>query len=107
MRFLALAVLAALPLDHAISRDARVDVRTFQFAPDTLRVKLGARVFWTNQDEIEHTVTAGVPGRRDRTFDALLQTKGSVASHTFSGPGTFTYFCDRHQFMRGSITVTR
>ena len=43
--------------------DATVAIRTFQFAPDTLRVKAGTRVVWTNADEIEHTITSGTPAR--------------------------------------------
>jgi plastocyanin len=84
-----------------------VDVRTFQFAPDTLRISVGTKVVWTNQDDIEHTITAGTPSERDAAFDQVLKAKGSSAERTFDRAGTFTYFCDRHQFMRGSITITR
>ncbi len=84
-----------------------VELKTFQFTPDTLRVSVGATVRWTNQDEIEHTVTAGSPSERDVSFNATLAKKGAAAERTFERAGTFTYFCDRHQFMRGTITVTR
>ncbi len=86
---------------------ARVDLKTFQFTPDTLRVSVGTTVRWTNQDEIEHTVTAGLPSERDLSFNAALAKKGATAERTFDRAGTFAYFCDRHQFMRGTITVTR
>jgi plastocyanin len=86
---------------------ARVAIQTFQFAPDTLRVAAGTKVIWTNQDDIEHTVTAGTPPKRGAAFDAVLKSKGSTIDRTFERPGTFTYFCDRHQFMRGTITITR
>ena len=86
---------------------ASVAIKTFQFAPDTLRVAAGTRVIWMNQDDIEHTVTAGTPPKLGAAFDAVLRTKGSTIERTFERPGTFTYFCDRHQFMRGTITITR
>jgi plastocyanin len=89
------------------TQDAAVDVRTFQFAPDTVRVKAGAAVQWANQDDIEHTVTAGTPEKRDTRFGGLLAKKGSQYSATLKDPGTYPYFCDRHQFMRGVIIVTR
>ena len=109
--FLSLAaVIALIALQQGQAQSAatsRVELRTFQFAPDTLRVSVGTKVVWTNQDEIEHTVTAGTPSERDPAFNAVLKTKGSTTQRTFDKAGTFTYFCDRHQFMRGSITVTR
>ncbi|HEY7567629.1 MAG TPA: plastocyanin/azurin family copper-binding protein [Gemmatimonadaceae bacterium] len=91
----------------ATREPARVDLKTFQFTPDTLRVRVGTTVRWTNQDDIEHTVTGGSPSERDAAFNATLAKKGATAERTFDRAGTFTYFCDRHQFMRGTITVTR
>jgi plastocyanin len=86
--------------------NASVEIRTFQFAPDTIRVKAGTRIRWTNQDDIEHTVTAGIPEKRDTRFDGTLKAKGANYETTFDRPGTFTYFCDRHQFMRGTVVVS-
>ena len=105
--FLPIVALVALPELHAFGDPARVDIRTFQFAPDTVHVKVGSKVVWINQDEIEHTVTAGTPADRDNTLNAVLKSKGATAEHSFDRAGTFTVFCDRHQFMRGTITVTR
>ena len=103
-----LLVLIAVHQGHAQpAAISRVAVKTFQFAPDTLRVRVGTRVVWINEDEIEHTVTAGTPAARNAAFNAVLKTKGASTERAFDTPGTFTYFCDRHQFMRGSITVTR
>jgi amicyanin len=82
-----------------------VDIRTFQFTPDTLRVSAGTTVTWTNQDEIEHTVTFGTPERRDPRVDGRLARKGSTYSATLEQAGTYQYFCDRHQFMRATILV--
>jgi plastocyanin len=96
-----------VPTGPVRTPDAAVDVRTFQFAPDTVRVKAGATVQWANQDDIEHTVTAGTPEKRDTRFGGLLAKKGSQYSSALNDPGTYPYFCDRHQFMRGVIIVTR
>jgi len=43
------------------SADVTVSIRTFQFAPDTLHVKVGTKVVWMNGDEVEHTITSGTP----------------------------------------------
>ncbi len=105
--FVTLISLVALNGPASPPEPVRVELKTFQFTPDTLRVSVGTTVRWTNQDEIEHTVTAGSPSERDASFNATLAKKGATTERTFERVGTFTFFCDRHQFMRGTITVTR
>lgn len=82
-----------------------VTIQTFQFKPAKIEVKVGTQVTWTNQDDIRHTVTSGAPEKKDGQFDAPLAGKDKRFSFTFSQPGTYTYFCDRHQHMRGEIEV--
>ena len=85
--------------------DSTVTIRLFQFKPVPLDVKAGTHVTWTNQDDILHTVTSGVPERRDGRFEAPLDGKEATYRFTFNQPGTYSYFCDRHQSMRGEILV--
>jgi len=82
-----------------------VNVQLFQFRPGAITVESGQRVTWTNQDDIEHTVTAGVPNRPDGRFDFTLSGMGTTASAEFPAPGTYAYFCKRHQHMRGEVKV--
>jgi manganese oxidase len=84
---------------------ATAAIRVFQFQPGALDVRAGTRVMWTNQDDIAHTVTSGVPGGPDGRFDLPLAGKGVTASATFSDPGAFPYFCTRHASMRGQVVV--
>ena len=91
--------------DARVPKEAAVEIRTFQYSPAVLEITAGSRVTWTNQDEILHTVTSGAPEDRGDRFDVPLEEAGSVYSFTFSEPGTYSYFCDRHQFMRGQIIV--
>ena len=84
---------------------AAVTIKTFQFTPTPLEVKVGTQVTWTNQDDITHTVTSGTPERRDGRFDSRLGGKGASTSVTFTETGTYDYFCNRHQSMRGQIRV--
>lgn len=86
--------------------EAQVTVELFQFKPDRLEVKVGTRVVWTNQDDVTHTVTSGVPERPSGLFDGRLEGKGSTFSMTFDRPGTYPYFCARHEHMRGEVVVT-
>lgn len=87
--------------------DASVAIRTFQFAPDTLRVKAGTRVVWSNADEIEHTITSGSPEKRDGPFHGVVDRRGATYSAVLERAGTYRYFCDRHRFMTGTVIVTR
>ena len=87
--------------------DSSVIIRTFQFAPDTLRVKAGTHVVWTNTDEIEHTITSGTPDSRDGRFNGVVDKRSASYSAVLKTPGTYRYFCDRHRFMNGTVIVTR
>jgi plastocyanin len=84
--------------------EAAVEVRLFQFRPGALEVAEGTRVTWTNRDEIGHTVTAGTPETPNGRFDMKLDDRGATASVDLS-PGTYPYFCRRHNAMRGEIRV--
>ncbi len=106
MRSLLLLPLALLGAARSRSPEVVVEFKTFQVAPDTLRVPVGATVRWVNRDQIEHTVTGGTPERRVPGWDAVLTTQGKSTTRTFDRAGTWGYFCDRHQFMRGTVIVT-
>jgi plastocyanin len=85
--------------------DATVAIRAFQFDRPVIEVPGGTRVVWTNEDQIEHTVTAGAPDSALADFDGRLAGKGSTFGVTFDRAGTYRYFCSRHHFMRGEIRV--
>ena len=91
---------------HAVPETVTVRVQTFQFRPTPLAVRAGSRVAWTNQDDIEHTITSGTPERRDSRFaSGALVRKGAAHTARFTKPGTYAYYCERHEFMRGEIHV--
>jgi len=85
---------------------AAVTIQTFQFQPSPVEVKAGTRVTWNNHDDITHTITADTPDNRSGRFDLPLNGKDTSAAFTFSEPGTYTYFCSRHESMRGEVHVT-
>jgi plastocyanin len=72
----------------------------FRFQPGQLEVERGATVVWTNAGQVVHTVTA-----RDGSFDTGEIQPGERRSLTFSRPGTYSYHCTPHPFMRGEIVV--
>jgi len=91
---------------RSVRADTSVAIRTFQFRPSTLTVRAGTRVTWSNTDEIEHTVTEGVPDSPSGGFDGVMKSRGTTFAFTFVLTGTYSYYCDRHPFMRGEIRVT-
>lgn len=92
----------ALPQGGAAASAA---IRVFQFQPGALAVRPGTRVTWTNEDDIPHTVTSGLPGSPDGRFDVRLTGKGTSGSASFPAPGAYPYFCTRHPSMRGDVVV--
>ena len=89
----------------AIGGLASVAVQTFQFQPSPLEVRVGTTVSWSNRDDILHTVTAGTPGAADGRFNGQLDGPGTLYQFTFTEPGTYAYFCARHESMRGEVRV--
>jgi plastocyanin len=89
----------------AEAADGEVAIRVFAYKPSPLGVSKGATVTWTNGDDITHTVTSGAPGKKDARFEGRLAGKGAAYRHTFTEPGTYSYFCERHQSMVGEILV--
>ena len=83
-----------------------VTVRSFAFQPSPLRVATGATVTWTNRDQTVHTVTSGRPGAPDGTFDQALDGKGATFESRFPAPGTYNYFCRRHESMTAQVIVS-
>jgi plastocyanin len=85
--------------------DMNLEIKLFMFKPATLEVKPGTTLVWTNQDAIGHTVTAGAPGSLSGAFDSGFFEQGQSYKFTFNEPGTYTYFCKRHESMVGTIIV--
>jgi plastocyanin len=79
---------------------ATATVQDFSFRPGRLVVKPGTTVVWINQGQVTHTVTAD-----DRSFESGEIPPGGRRSITFSKPGTYTYHCTPHPFMKGVVEV--
>ena len=84
----------------------KVNVKTFMFQPSPLKVVSGARVTWTNADEILHTITSGTPDGPTGLFNSPLDGPSTSFTFTFEKPGAYLYFCSRHNGMRGEVEVT-
>ncbi len=78
-----------------------VSIDNFTFTPQSLKVKAGTTVTWTNKDDIPHGIAAtGNAFRRSNAMDT-----DDIYSFTFTTPGTYQYFCYIHPHMTGTIVV--
>lgn len=83
-----------------------VAAQGFKFVPQSLEVKVGTKVTWTNKDTSLHIVASGAPSAKDGKFGGELQPSGGTFTFAFAQAGTFTYFCERHPTsMTGTIVV--
>jgi amicyanin len=78
-----------------------VDIAGMQFQPATIRVKAGEDVTWTNRAAMPHTVSGSEHGE----LSSARLSQGSMFSHTFEKPGTYTYYCALHPSMTGTVIV--
>ena len=75
-------------------------IKGFAFSPESITVKVGDSVTWTNQDGTTHTVTSS-----DGSFGSKNLDQGQTFTATFDKAGTFAYICSIHSFMTGTVVV--
>jgi plastocyanin len=97
-----LALFAAAPLMLAspACADTEVKIHNFTFAPQTLTIKAGTKVTWTNEDDIPHTVAS-----TSKAFKSSALDGNDSYSYTFTTPGSFEYICSLHPHKTGKIVV--
>lgn len=83
----------------ATGNGTAVTIANFAFTPQSVTIKAGGTVTWTNQDSTQHDPT----GQGGIAAPALSQ--GQSYSVTFSTPGTYKYICKIHPSMTGEVVV--
>lgn len=84
-----------------------VTIENFAFNPQTITVKRGASVTWTNNDLAPHQI-ASDPHPAREILPALFSdslSKGQAYTFTFDKAGNFGYHCHIHPSMKGTIVV--
>lgn len=89
----------AATAEQAAAEPAVMTIADFGFSP--LSVAPGATVTVTNADGAPHTVTA-VGGE---FATGLIDAGASVAFVAPTQPGTYTFFCELHPNMQGTLVV--
>ncbi len=78
----------------------QVVIQDYDFTPRDIEVAVGGTVTWVNQDQFNHYLVT-----TDRQIDSGLLTPGATYAKTFTAPGTYDYFCDIHNYEKGTVTV--
>jgi amicyanin len=79
-----------------------VTIQSYAFGPKAITVKAGTTVTWTNTDGVKHTVTSD----SGNTLKSDLFGRGETFSYTFMTAGTYSYHCEPHPYMKGTVVVT-
>ncbi|OAI39864.1 hypothetical protein AYO38_06725, partial [bacterium SCGC AG-212-C10] len=80
-----------------------IDIVDFAFEPATVTMDTSDAIVWTHRggESTQHTVTAD-----DGRFDSgPLDALGIGFDLQFETPGTYTYHCEIHPEMKGTIVV--
>jgi plastocyanin len=80
-----------------------VSMKNIQFVPKSVTAKVGQTVKWTNDDSVDHNVTA----TSGETFKSNTFGQGATFSQKLTKAGTIKYVCTIHPGMEGTIVVTK
>src|SRR5829696_8329480 len=104
------ALLVVVPVAEAHPRDMmgqsttpkmwKVAIEDFYFEPADAAIQPGDTIMWVNEGNTPHTVTSD-----DGQFDSEVLNPGESFMFTFPEAGSFTYHCEIHPSMTGSVTV--
>lgn len=91
---------ASIPSNSTVVRIV-ANAGSNSFSPNPVEVKVGETVTWINDDSGRHTVTSN-----NGVFDSGMMGKGQSFSYTFDKAGEYTYHCEPHPNMVGTVVVT-
>lgn len=77
------------------------------FAPATVVARPGARVHVRNVDRARHNIIEDRPGGGRARFRSGAPTTGDFTVRAPTRAGTYTFICQVHGFMRGTLRVRR
>lgn len=78
----------------------KVSISGFAYQPVTVTAAVGSRITFINHDATAHTATSNKPA-----FDTGTLKPGQSGTVTLKKPGTYTFYCQFHAFMHGTVIV--
>ena len=79
----------------------KIQIKSFAFSPESLTIKAGTSVEWTNFDSASHTIV----GNNGIEINSPQLSKGQTYTTTFTNLGEYNYHCSIHPSMKGKIIV--
>lgn len=102
--FLAAAATALLAMGSASAAEvAEVRIENYKFHPETITVKAGTTVKWTNN---EKRASHSIWFKGENIPESERMFSGESWQRTFDKPGTYPYTCGPHPEMHGVVEVT-
>lgn len=86
--------------EGAVETD-QVTIADLAFGPEVIVVQAGTTVRFANEDTEAHTIT-----HDDGEFQTGAIPPGESLGLPFPEPGTYTYHCEIHPAMTGTVVVT-
>jgi plastocyanin len=80
-----------------------ISMRKLQFEPRSVTVRVGQKVTWSNDDTVDHNVTATSGAK----FKSQAFGRGKSYSYTPRKPGRIAYVCTLHPGMKATLVVKR
>jgi plastocyanin len=80
---------------------ATIHIADGKFEPRTIDIAVGGSVTWINDDVASHNVKFLEPS----TFNSGIIKPAATWTQTFASAGTYDYYCDFHNSMKGSVVV--
>ena len=92
---------AGTPATSGDASVVTVEIKDFAYNPDPIEVAVGGTVTWANQDAAPHTAT----GVDKANLQSGRLDQGASHSQSFATAGEYSYFCEYHANMTGTIVV--
>jgi plastocyanin len=93
---------AQAPADAPAAQEVVVHLKDTAFQPGDIRLKVGQKVLFENDDAFAHTVTA----TQGAKFDSGSLDQGKTFEFTAAKAGKISYVCTFHPGMAGTITIS-
>ncbi len=78
-----------------------VHIKDGEFDPRDVDIEAGGTVMWINDDVASHDLQFLAP---KKLYSGVIKP-GRAWVHTFAAAGTYDYYCDFHNTMKGVVVV--
>jgi plastocyanin len=96
------STLCSNPSGSVVNGSTLVIISEFAFQTQNVTVPAGSSVTWVN---CETSGTAHTSTSDQDVWSSPLLASGDAFTQTFNTPSVYTYHCDPHPFMTGTVTV--